>query len=212
MIGSSKNNRENDPRKCFRTQEQETRVKLFPAFEQLGRVVWEWKIQVVICATSKGPRGKFKLLCKGKRGKKMASSWEKSLATIQEAQIAVSEVLGRLRFNTATFRGWNKVQATGRQLTTVNTNAGRPILIGRKFFKPSDVHPNSYPQGCTKGVGGGGWIEPNLEFLIRCNISKRFCLQWKAFYFLNKIRYILWAVAMLGAYDVTINSRHLGFY
>ena len=107
----------------------------------------------------------------------MASSWEKSLATIQEAQIAVSEVLGRLRFNTATFRGWNKVQATGRQLTTVNTNAGRPILIGRKFFKPSDVHPNSYPQGCTKGVGGRGWIEPNLEFLIRCNISKRFCLQ-----------------------------------
>ena len=46
----------------------------------------------------------------------MATSWEKSLATIQEAQIAVSEVLGRLRFNTATFRGWNKVQATGRHL------------------------------------------------------------------------------------------------
>ena len=36
MIGSSKNNRENFPRKCFRTQEQETRVKRLPAFEQLG--------------------------------------------------------------------------------------------------------------------------------------------------------------------------------
>ena len=30
MIGSSKNNRENYPRKCFRTQEQETRVKFNP--------------------------------------------------------------------------------------------------------------------------------------------------------------------------------------
>ena len=30
MIGSSKNNRENFPRKCFRTQEQETRVKFNP--------------------------------------------------------------------------------------------------------------------------------------------------------------------------------------
>ena len=34
----------------------------------------------------------------------------------------------------------------------------------------------------------------------------------KAFDFLNKMRYILWAVAMLGAYDVTNNDRHLGFY
>ena len=47
----------------------------------------------------------------------MASSREKSLATIQEAQTAVSEVLGRIRFNTATFREWNKVQATGRHLS-----------------------------------------------------------------------------------------------
>ena len=30
MIGSSKNNRENYPRKCFRTQERETRVKFYP--------------------------------------------------------------------------------------------------------------------------------------------------------------------------------------
>ena len=30
MIGSSKNNRENYPRKCFKTQEQETRVKFNP--------------------------------------------------------------------------------------------------------------------------------------------------------------------------------------
>ena len=30
MIGSSKNNRENYPRKCFGTQERETRVKFNP--------------------------------------------------------------------------------------------------------------------------------------------------------------------------------------
>ena len=36
MTGSSKNNRENYPRKCFRTQEKETRVRRQSAFEQLG--------------------------------------------------------------------------------------------------------------------------------------------------------------------------------
>ena len=29
---------------------------------------------------------------------------------------------------------------------------------------------------------------------------------------LNKMRYILWMVALLGACDVTDNGRHLGFY
>jgi len=53
---------------------------------------------------------------------------------------------------------------------------------------------------------------PSLEFLICCSISKRFCLQWKAFDLLNKMRYILWVVALLGACDVTNNGRHLGFY
>ena len=36
MIESSKNNRENYPRKCFWTQEKETRVKRPSAFKQLG--------------------------------------------------------------------------------------------------------------------------------------------------------------------------------
>ena len=46
---------------------------------------------------------------------------------------------------------------------------------------------------------------PPLEFLICCSVSKAFDL-------LYKIRYILWVVALLGTYDVTNNSRHLGFY
>ena len=59
---------------------------------------------------------------------------------------------------------------------------------------------------------GGGWTPPPLEFLICCSISKRFYLQWKAFDLLNKMRYILWVVALLEACDVTNNGRHLGFY
>ena len=37
-------------------------------------------------------------------------------ATIREAQIAVSEVLGRLHFNTAAFCGWYEARATGCHL------------------------------------------------------------------------------------------------
>ena len=52
-----------------------------------------------------------------------------------------------------------------------------------------------------------------LEFLICCSISKQFYLQWKALDLFNKMRYILWVVALLEACDVTNNNdRHLGFY
>ena len=37
-------------------------------------------------------------------------------ATIREAQIAVSEVLGPLDFNTEAFSGWYETRATGRHL------------------------------------------------------------------------------------------------
>ena len=64
--------------------------------------------------------------------------------------------------------------------------------------------------------GGGGWWNPPLGFLISCNISKRFCLHWKAFDILYKMRYILWVVALLEVCDVTKHGhrlgRHLGFY
>ena len=38
------------------------------------------------------------------------------LATIREAQIALSEVLNRLHFNTAVFCEWYETRATGRHL------------------------------------------------------------------------------------------------
>ena len=61
----------------------------------------------------------------------------------------------------------------------------------------------------------GRW-KPSPEFLTCCRIPKRFCLHWKAFDLFNKVRYILWMVALLEACDVTNNGRilcrYLGFY
>ena len=54
-------------------------------------------------------------------------------------------------------------------------------------------------------------MEPSLEFLICCSVSKLFCPQWKAFDLINKMRYILWVLALLEASDVTSNGRHLDF-
>ena len=47
------------------------------------------------------------------------------------------------------------------------------------------------------------------EFLVCCSILKGFYLKWKAFDLPNKMRYILWVVALLEACDVTNNCRHL---
>ena len=68
---------------------------------------------------------------------------------------------------------------------------------------------NEAPEEEAEGGGGGGGWNPSLKFLACCSISKRFYLYWKAFDLLNKMRYILWVVALLGACDVTNNSRHL---
>ena len=72
---------------------------------------------------------------------------------------------------------------------------------------PSDVHAKSYSHHYRRG---GGWWNLSPEFLICWSISKRFCLQWKAFDLLNKKRYISWVVALLESCDVTKRGRHLG--
>ena len=73
------------------------------------------------------------------------------------------------------------------------------------FFIVYQQFPNSSPT-LVQGEGGGG--EREMEPLPRvfdqlhsCSISKRFYLQWKAFDFLNKVRYILWLVALREACD-----------
>ena len=50
---------------------------------------------------------------------------------------------------------------------------------------------------------------PKVFDMLQC-ISKWFCLQWKSFDLLNKVRYILWVVALLEACDVTNSCHHLG--
>ena len=66
------------------------------------------------------------------------------------------------------------------------------------------INPRTYKQirtpiveqgGRRRGGGGGGW-NPSPEFLIRYNISKRFWLKWKDFDLFDKMRYILWVVAL----------------
>ena len=74
------------------------------------------------------------------------------------------------------------------------------------------TNPRTYTQIHTPPWYKGQLTEPLLEFLICCSILKRFCLQWKAFDLVNKVRYILWVVALLEAYDITNRGRHLGFY
>ena len=54
-------------------------------------------------------------------------------------------------------------------------------------------------------------MDPPPPLSFRC-VAKRFCLQWKAFDPLYKMRYILWVVALLEVCDVTKHGRHLGFY
>ena len=82
------------------------------------------------------------------------------------------------------------------------------------LFQPPDVNvnANSYPHRAWYEGEGGLLMDPSPEFLICCSISKRFRLWWKAFDLLNKMRYILWVVALLEVCDITKNGRHLGFY
>ena len=76
------------------------------------------------------------------------------------------------------------------------------LTLGRtlKFHTPTVVQ------------GRGRWWNSSPDFLMCCSISKRFCLRWKASDLLNKIRFILGVVALLKAFNVASNGRHLGFY
>ena len=68
------------------------------------------------------------------------------------------------------------------------------IRLNRLLFslvQPSDAHPPWHK-------GGGRGLEPLRQvFFTCCSTLKRFFLQWKAFDLLDKMRYILWVLALL---------------
>ena len=70
-----------------------------------------------------------------------------------------------------------------------------------------------YTQSHTPTVaykGGGVLTDPPWVFdMLQYFEIKRFCLQWRAFDLLYKIRYFLWVVALLEVCDVTKHGRHL---
>ena len=78
------------------------------------------------------------------------------------------------------------------------------------------LNPRMYMQCHTPTVVQGGVVGTPLVFLICCSISKRFCLQWKSFDLLYKMRYVLCMAALLEVCDVTkhgrLLGRNLGFY
>ena len=98
-------------------------------------------------------------------------------------------------------------QNIGKQKTYLN-EAQPPLLVQLTIGRTSKFIPSLYPHRDTRGVGVDG-TPPQSFWYIALSISKRICLQWKAFDFLKKIRYMLWVVALLEAFDVTNNDRHL---
>ena len=85
-----------------------------------------------------------------------------------------------------------------------DTFRGEQQLNGKPLFRKrswSSVNPWTYTQINTPTVvqGERGWMVPLPGIFICCSIFKRFYLQWKAFDFLNKMRYILGMVALLEA-------------
>ena len=78
----------------------------------------------------------------------------------------------------------------------------------RKVIPPSWCRCREWREG--GGEVGWGWWNLSLEFLICGSISKQFGLRWKAFVLLDKMRYILWVVALLEVCDVTKHGRRRG--
>ena len=116
--------------------------------------------------------------------------------------------------------GWNRDNDVNKwkvkQWNTDSLGHGFLLLVHENesiiFLKRKPGLFQLTPPWYNGGGGGGGWWSPSLEVLICSSILKWFCLQWKAFDLLNKMRYILWVVALLEARDINNNGRQLGFY
>ena len=105
---------------------------------------------------------------------------------------------------------WHNIKEALMKKCNHIQNQPLPCQILKEPLNPRTYAQNHSPTMVQEG-GGGRW-NPSPEFLICCSISKRFCLHWKAFALLNKMRYILLMVALLEACDVINNGRHVEFY
>ena len=73
-------------------------------------------------------------------------------------------------------------------------------------------NPRTYTQSHTPTVVQAGRVDGTLPLSFRYVAVFPNDFTWKAFDLLNKMRYILWVVALLEVCDATNNGRHLGFY
>ena len=84
-------------------------------------------------------------------------------------------------------------------------------------FVEKEINPRKHMRIHTptvvKGGGvGGSWMEPLPRVFYMLQYFETILPSWKAFHLLDKMRHILWVVALLEVCDVTKNGRHLGFY
>ena len=73
-------------------------------------------------------------------------------------------------------------------------------------------NPWTYTQSHTPTVVQAGRVDGTLPLSFSYVAVFRNDFTWKAFDLLNKMRYILWVVALLEVCDATNNGRDLGRY
>ena len=102
-------------------------------------------------------------------------------------------------------------------------HSGSQILHQKKYLylhhQIMMVNPRTYthtPTVVKYGRGGAGVLEPLPRVFYILQYFEKNYPQWKAFELLEKMKYILWVVALLETCAVTKHGshlgRHLGFY
>ena len=135
--------------------------------------------------------------------------------------ITLTEELNRMRRYKVT-KGWKNKILMIIHWESVK-HSGSQILHHKKYLylhhQIMMVNPRTYTHTPTVvKYGRGGCWNPSLEFFIYCSISKKITLSGKPsnFEILEKMKYILWVVALLETCAVTKHGshlgRHLGFY
>ena len=139
-----------------------------------------------------GTQSETKWQAPGRRAKKYGP------ATIREAQIAVSEVLGRLRFNTAAFCGcWNGAWATGCHLQNRSKTdlAARRVLRWRKSVEmPYFSGKISFP--CVFPLNAFQNMHKNVAIFLTQQPFIFFCLCYLVLFLRNHVILHTFAISL----------------